>query len=251
MLIEPLFEKLTSLRLVGMKEALKEQLEQGPSDLSFEDRIALLVDREWLMRENKRLSRRLRDAKLKQTACIENIDFKHPRELEKAHIMELAQGRWITEHRNVLITGPTGTGKTFLACALAHHGCLKGFSSRYYRLPRLLQDLHIARADGSYNKILSLMAKTDLLILDDWGLSTFTNESRRDFLELLDDRYQQRSTIITSQLPIAHWHEYIAETTLADAILDRLVHQSVKIQLKGESLRKSDRILCKKEEVTK
>jgi DNA replication protein DnaC len=251
MLIEPLFEKLTSLRLAGIKEALKEQLEQGPSDLSFEERVALLVDREWLMRENKRLSRRLKSAKLKQTACIENIDFKHPRGLEKAHIMELAQGRWITEHRNVLITGPTGTGKTFLACALAHHGCLKGFSSRYFRLTRLLQDLHIARGDGTYNKMLAMLAKTDLLILDDWGLSAFNNESRRDFLELLDDRCQLRSTIITSQLPIGHWHEYIDESTLADAILDRLVHQSVKLQLKGESLRKSDKGLCKEEEVKK
>ena len=247
MLIEPLFEKLTNLRLTGIKEALKEQLEQGPSDLSFEERVGLLVDREWLMRENKRLSRRLKSAKLKQPACIENIDFKQPRGLDKAHIMELAQGRWIREHKNILITGPTGTGKTFLACALAHHGCLKGFSSRYYRLPRLLQDLHIARADGSYNKMLAMFAKTDLLILDDWGLASFNNESRRDFLELIDDRFQLRSTIITSQLPISHWHEYIAEATLADAILDRLVHQSVKIQLKGESLRKNKKELCKEE----
>lgn len=251
MLIEPLFDKLASLRLSGMSEALKEQLSQGPSDLSFEERLAFLVEREYLQRENKRLARRLKQAKLKQTACIENIDFKHPRGLEKAYIMELTHGRWVGEHQNVLITGPTGTGKTYLACALAHHACLKGFTSRYFRLPRLLQDLHVARGDGSYNKMLDMMAKLDLIIFDDWGLSDFNNESRRDLLEVLEDRYKIRSTIITSQLPVENWHEYIGEPTLADAILDRLVHQSVKIPLRGDSLRKKSREVCKEEEIKK
>lgn len=251
MLIEPLFEKLTHLRLTGMKEALKEQLERGPSDLTFEERVALLVEREWLMRDNKKLSRRLKTAKFKQSACIENINFRHPRGIEKPQIMELAQCRWVTDHRNLVITGPTGTGKTYLACALAHQSCLKGFSSRYYRLPQLLRELQISRADGSYDKTLLSLAKIDVLIIDDWGLAEFNNTSRRDLLELIDDRYQLRSTIITSQLPIGHWHEYIAEATIADAILDRVVHQSVKIQLKvgAKSMRNEEEKLYT-EEVT-
>lgn len=251
MLIEPLFDKLVKLRLQGMQEALKEQLSQGASDLCFEERLALLVEREWVVRENKRLSRRLYQAKLKQPACIENIDFKIPRGLEKGRVMELTHLNWIKEHRNILITGPTGTGKTYLACALAHRACLEGFNSRYFRLPRLLQDLHIARADGTYNKMLDTMAKTDVIILDDWGLMPFCEASRRDLLECLDDRYQLRSTIITSQLPIAHWHEYIAEATLADAILDRLVHQAIKFQLMGDSLRKNQEQICKGQKTKK
>jgi len=195
------------------------------------------------LRENRRLKRRLQQAKLQQTACVEDIDFKHPRGLEKAAIQELARCQWIRQHLNLLITGSTGCGKTYLACALAHKACLLGLTSRYYRLPRLWHELKVAKADGSYTHWLAQLAKVDLLILDDWGLVAPHDEQRRDLLEILDDRYQQRSTIITSQLPTTHWHEHLNDATLADAILDRLLHNSIRLELKGESLRKKQKSL--------
>lgn len=243
MLNHPTLERLRSLRLTGMANAFQEQLEKPLPDLDFESRLGLLIEREWNLRENRRLKRRLTQAKLQQTACVEDIDFKHPRGLNKSIIMELARGQWIHQHLNLLITGPTGCGKTYLACALAHKACLIGFTSRYYRLPRLWHELKIAKADGTYTHWLSQLAKVDLLILDDWGLVSPDDEQRRDLLEMLDDRYQQRSTLITSQLPTTHWHEHLNDATLADAILDRLLHNAVRLELKGDSLRKNKKSL--------
>lgn len=243
MLNNPTLEKLRALRLTGMADAFQEQLSKPMPDLDFDSRLGLLIEREWYLRENRRLKRRLTQAKLQQAACIEDIDFKHPRGLNKSTILELAKGQWIKQHLNLLITGPTGCGKTYLACAIAHKACLTGFTSRYYRLPRLWNDLKIAKANGTYTQWLSQLAKMDILILDDWGLASPDVEQRRDLLEILDDRYQQRSTIITSQLPTTHWHEHLNDATLADAILDRLLHNSIRLELKGDSLRKNKKTL--------
>lgn len=241
MLNQPTLEKLRQLRLTGMAEAFLEQQSQPPPDLDFEARLGLLVEREWSMRENRRLSRRLHQAKLHQSACIENIDFKHPRGLNKPHLMELANCDWVRHHLPIIITGPTGCGKTFLACALSHRACLKGFTSRYYRLTRLWHDLKIAKADGSYTKWLAQTSKVDVLLLDDWGITALDDEQRHDLLEILDDRYQKSCTIITSQLPVNLWHEHLNDALLADAILDRLLHQSIRLELHGESLRKRNK----------
>lgn len=243
MLNHPTLEKLRIMRLTGMADAFQEQLSKPLPDLDFESRLGLLIEREWYLRENRRLQRRLQQAKLQQTACIEDIDFKHPRGLNKSHILELAHGQWIHQHMNLLITGPTGCGKTYLACAIAHKACLAGFTSRYYRLPRLWHELKVSKADGTYTNWLSQLAKMDLLILDDWGLVAPDDEQRRDLLEILDDRYKQRSTIITSQLPTTHWHEHLNDPTLADAILDRLLHNAIRLELKGDSLRKNQKTL--------
>jgi len=240
MLNHPTLEKLRALRLTGMADAFQEQLTKPLPDLDFESRLGLLIEQEWYLRENRRLKRRLVQAKFQQPACVEDIDFKHPRGLNKSNILELARGQWLHQHLNLLITGPTGCGKTYLACALAHKACLTGFTSRYYRLPRLWHELKIAKADGSYSNWLSQLAKIDLIILDDWGITPPDEEQRRDLLEILDDRYKQHSTIITSQLPITHWHEHLNDATLADAILDRLIHNSIRIELKGDSLRKNE-----------
>ena len=245
MLNNPTLEKLHLLRLTGMAEALQEQLKNPLPDLDFESRLGLLIEREWYLRENRRLKRRLTQAKLQQTACIEDIDYSHSRGLNKSNILELARGQWVHQHLNLLITGSTGCGKTYIACAMAHKACLIGFTSRYYRLPRLWNELKMAKANGSYSSWLAQLAKVDLLVLDDWGLVSPDEEQRRDLLEILDDRYQQRSTVITSQLPTTHWHEHLNDATLADAILDRLLHNAVRVELKGDSLRKSKNALQK------
>lgn len=238
MLNNSTLDKLRTLHLTGMAEAFQEQLTRPLSDLDFESRLGFLIERECYLRENRRLKKRLMQAKFHQPACVEDINFQHPRGLNKAEILELARGQWLNQHLNLLITGPTGCGKTYLACALAHKACLTGFTSKYFRLPRLWHDLKIAKADGTYTHWLSQVAKINVLILDDWGVVSPDSEQRRDLLEILDDRYQQRSTIITSQLPITHWHEHLNDATLADAILDRLVHNSIKLNLKGDSMRK-------------
>jgi DNA replication protein DnaC len=240
MLNHPTLDKLQDLRFTGMAKALTEQMALPDIDeLSFEERLGLLVDREMTEREDRRLTTRLRQAKLKQNACIEDIDFKQPRGLDKSLILDLAQCQWIKQHLNLLITGPTGVGKTWVACALAQKACREGFTSLYLRLPRLLQELPIAKGDGTYTRLMNRLAKVDVLILDDWGLSKLIAEQRRDLLEILEDRHDTRSTIVTSQLPLDQWHHIIGDPTLADAILDRLVHNAYKINLKGESMRKN------------
>ena len=239
MLIHPTLEKLHTLRFNGMAHGLEEQMQMPDIDsLSFEERLGLLVDREMTDRENRRLTTRLRKAKLRQSASLEDIDYRHPRGLDRSLMTKLQSCQWIREHHNLLITGPTGTGKTFLACALAHKACQEGYSAQYSRLPRMLQELHIAKGDGRYGKLLTSYAKTDLLVFDDWGLATFNQEQSHDILEILEDRHGLRSTLITSQFPVENWHELIGDPTLADAILDRLIHNAYKINLKGESMRK-------------
>ena len=239
MLPHPTLDKLQTLRLHGMLKAFAEQLKTPDIDsLSFEERLGLLVDRELTERDDKRLSSRLRQARLKHNACLEDIDYRAPRGLDKALILQLSSGQWLRDGLNLIIGGPTGVGKTWLACALAHQACRDAYSVRYLRLPRLLEELGLAHGDGRFAKLMAGYAKTDLLILDDWGLAPFTAAQRRDMLELLDDRYGNRSTLVTSQMPVDKWHALIGDPTLGDAILDRLVHNAYRIELKGESMRR-------------
>lgn len=244
MLTNPTIETLKSLKLHGMLQALEEQ-QQTPTiqALSFEERIALIVDRERLYRDNQRKSRLLRGAHLKvAAACIEDINYKATRGLDKKQIATLATGEWIRRSQNVLITGATGSGKTWLSCALAQQCCRQGASVTYWRVPRLIEELRVAHGDGSYIKFLKSTAKASLLVLDDWGLTALSTQDRADLLEILDDRVNAGATLITSQLPVDTWHAYLGDPTLADAILDRLVHQSHRIVLKipGESMRKAE-----------
>jgi DNA replication protein DnaC len=239
MLHHPTLDKLQQLRLVGMSSALREQLDLPDiHTLSFEERLGLLVDRELTLREERRLQTRLRQAKLKHSACLEDLDYTTPRGLDRGLVTQLATGQWIREGLNCLVLGPTGVGKTWLACALAQQACRQGFTTRYLRAPRLFEELRLAHADGGFPKLMRSFANTDLLLLDDWGLMGLDAEARRDLLELLDDRHGRRATLITSQLPVEHWHDLIGDPTLADAILDRLIHNAYRITLKGESMRK-------------
>lgn len=244
MLSPPTMEKLQALKLAAMAAAwTAQQQEAALSQLSFDERLGLLVEAEWLARENARLTRTLKAAKLKLgQACLEAIDYPARRELDKALIRQLATGRWIAEHHHVLISGATGTGKTFVACALAHQGCRQGYRALYWRVSRLFHALVLARADGTYARLLAKLARVDVLVLDDFGLVPLQEPERRDLLEILEDRYGTRSTIITSQMPPAHWHEHIGEPTLADAICDRLLHNAHRLVLKGPSRRKEGKL---------
>lgn len=243
MLNEQTFDKLYAMKLIGMAEGFKEQLEQ-PSfrDLSFEERLGMLVERQWSWKENKRLKRLLSEAKLKLQACIEDIDYRTPRGLDKSVMMSLASCNWIRHHQNLLIAGPTGVGKTFLACAFAQKACREGFQTFYIRSPQFFYQITLARADGSYGSLMKKLSKTQLLVIDDLGLSPLTDTERRDLLEVIEDRTGSGSTLITSQLPVDKWHDHIGEPTIADAILDRLVHNAHRIQLKGGSMRKKQKL---------
>ena len=210
-------------------------------ELPFDERLALLVEAEALSRENTRLAKLMREAKLRiPNACMEDVDYAPRRQLDKAQLRQLATGRWIADRQNVLITGMTGVGKSYLGCALGQLACRLGFRVLYRRVPRLFEELAIAHVDGSYVRLLARLAKTDVLILDDWGLAPMTDQQRRDILEILEDRHGSRSTIVTSQLPVENWHDYIAHPTIADAVLDRLVHNAHKVSMKGPSRRKEN-----------
>jgi DNA replication protein DnaC len=241
MLMEPTIEKLKTMRLFAMAQGWRDQ--QASADagaLGFDERFGLLVDVEWLARENKRLVRLLAEAKLRvSSACIEDIDYSAQRELDKAVIRQLATCRWIHEHQAVLLTGATGTGKTYLACALAQQACRHGYRAMYRRASRLFDELALARADGSYTRLLAKFARADLLVIDDWAMAPIKDQERRDLLEVLEDRYGLRATIVTSQVPPQKWHEHLGDLNHADAICDRLLHNAHRLVLKGPSQRKA------------
>jgi DNA replication protein DnaC len=241
MLHQPTVDKLYELRLFGMAKALAEQDASSQYQaLDFHDRLGLLVDRERAERDSSRLHLRLKKAKLRLTATIEDVNYRHPRGLDKAAFLALADCHWIRERHNCIIIGPTGIGKSYLACALAHKACREGYRTLYLRAPRLFDDLALAHADGRYRKVLSAYARIDLIVIDDWGLAALSQQQRQDFFEVIEERHDIRSTLIASQVPLEKWHNVIADPTLGDAILDRIAHSAHKIVLKGHSLRKKD-----------
>jgi DNA replication protein DnaC len=237
---EPTMDKLTALRLTTMAAAWVEQSKNPKmASLSFDERFGLLVDAEHMARDNRRIGRLLKDAQLRlPNACIEDIETSPARGIDKSMVRQLATGAWIHDHLNVLLSGPTGVGKSFIACALGQSACRSGRRVLYRRVPRLLDELALARAEGSYARLLGRLAKTEVLVLDDWGLGALKEAQRHDLLEVIEDRYGRLSTVVTSQLPTAKWHEWIGDPTLADAILDRLVNNAYKLELRGHSRRR-------------
>lgn len=241
MLDEATLDKMVAMKLSAMAEAFRQQRASTQwNELSFEERFGMLVDAEWTSRQQRKLTRRLKAAKLRYSASVEDIDFHAPRGIARQSFLSLASCSWIQENQNVILTGPTGTGKTFLACALAEKACRTDFSAIYVRAPRLLHDLAVARGDGSYTRLLAKLTRTDLLAIDDWLLTPLKDPERRDLLEIVEDRYQRSATLIATQLPLTAWHEAIGEPTLADAICDRLIHRAHRIDLKGHSMRKNE-----------
>jgi DNA replication protein DnaC len=240
MLNQPMIEKLLAMRLHGMVEALKAQeQDRGVNELSFLERLALLVDQQWSWRENQALARRLKAAKLRGMACVEDIDYRAPRGLDKTAVRALAkESAWVRNHENIFVIGPCGVGKSFLAMALAQKACRDGYSALYLRAAALLRELALARADGSLRHFLARLARIDVLVIDDWAMAPLQEAERREVWEICEDRYQTRSTILTSQLPVSRWHEQIGDPTIADGILDRLVHNAHRIEMRGESMRK-------------
>lgn len=250
MTTEETFQKLSDIRMHGLAHALHEQLDNRDSydHLAFEDRIGLLIDREWTEREARSLTRRLQLARLRDRgACIEDIDYRHPRGLDRNLMRRLSTCEWIKKRQNIIVSGSTGCGKTFIACAFGHKACREGYSVVYRRVPRLIHELQLARGDGSFQRLLSRWAKTDVLILDDWGLAPLGTQDRHDLLEVIEDRHAERSTVVSGQLPVKDWHKYIADPAVADAALDRIVHSAHQINLKGESMRKKRSTLTKEE----
>ena len=246
MLIEQTMEKLVAMKLHGMAQALRRWME-SPKEKAMPapDLVGLLADAEWSSRENKKLTARLRSARFRQEACVEDIDYQHPRGLSKQVMLDLATCRWVTAHQNVIFSGETGTGKSYLACALGQKACREGHSVVYRRTSRLLDELAQARADGTHFQLLRRLAKTDVVVLDDFGLEVLNAAQRKDLLEVLEDRYAASSTIITSQLEPSDWHPVIGDETIADAVCDRLVHNAHRVKLGGESLRKTKADLTK------
>src|SRR5262245_3936724 len=241
MLNQPTLDTLRRLKLTGLAEAYAQQLEQPEAQrLSFDERLAMLVDRERIHRESRRQRRLLQLARLRQNACVEDIDYQHPRGLDRSLVASLISCDWIRSHHNLHITGPTGTGKSWLACAFGNQACRQGLSVRYERTSRLLDQLRVARGDGSYPKLLRQLARVELLILDDFGLKPLTQTERHDLLEVIEDRHGVHSTLLTSQLPVRAWHEYLNEPTVADALLDRLLNGAHRLELTGDSMRKKE-----------
>jgi DNA replication protein DnaC len=242
MLNQPTIEKLHAMKLYGMADSFRAQLETpDTSQLGFEERFAMLVDQQWLWKENRALARRLQSARLKERGVIEDIDYQHPRGLDGKLMRTLAGSEWIRQNQNILLIGPTGIGKSWLGCALAHKACRDGFSVMHKRMTELFRDLAVAHVDGSIGRVLLKLSRIDVLVLDDFAMAPLKDSERRDFLEICDDRYQRRSMILTSQMPVAHWHEQIGDPTIADSILDRLIHSAYRIELRGESMRKKRR----------
>jgi len=240
MLTQPTLDRMNAMKMFFMVDAFQRQLASTQSSaLNFEERLGLLIDAEWSGREQRKLDQRLRTARLRHSASIEDVDFKAHRGLSRDLVLALGRGDWLRERQNLLITGPTGVGKSYLACAFAERACRSGFTALYLRAPRLYQELAVSRGDGSYGRLLARLTRTQLLIIDDWGLAPLKDQERRDLLEVVEDRYERASTLITSQLPIKAWHEVIGDATLADAICDRLVHCAHRLELKGPSLREA------------
>jgi len=241
MLTQPTLEKLCTMRLRGMAEAFRQQQEDANiHNLSFEERLGLLIDRQWNWRENRALERRLRSGRLQGPACIEDIDYRVPRGLDRQLVRSLtAESAWVRAHQNIFLTGSTGIGKTWLARAFAQKACRDGYAALFLKTAELFRELAVARADGSHSRLLDKLGRVDLLIVDDWAMYSLAETERRDFLEICDARYQTRSTMLTSQLPVANWHAQVGDPTIADSILDRLVHNAHRIELEGESIRKT------------